>query len=151
MRINGRFLIAFTILAAVGSVSLPAQHGPGGDRLLRLLDPLGILPGRRQVLRTLGHVARVLPPVVIETHGYPVARGNDYDGYTELATEPVRPRVITKFDLFPVFYPPVFRYQGNNWEQGRLHRDYRGREGSTPQQATPIRSYEHDRPQGGRR
>ena len=67
-------IVVFTVLAA-GGLTLSAQSR-GGDRLPRILDPLGILPTPRQVLRTLDHLARVLPPVVVETRNYPVY---DYD------------------------------------------------------------------------
>jgi hypothetical protein len=60
------FLLAATV-AVLGASVLSAQP----DRLHRVLDPLGILPPPRQVLRSLDRVAHSLPPVIIETEAYP--------------------------------------------------------------------------------
>lgn len=71
MRSPLKTLIVVLALVLSGGMTLSAQHR--GDRLHRILDPLGILPPPRQVLRTLDHVARTLPPpVVIRTHRIPV-------------------------------------------------------------------------------
>ncbi len=83
MRTTLKHLIVGLTLVLAGGMALSAQHG-GRDRLPRILDPLGILPTPRQVLRTLDQVARVLPPVVIEGGRYDACDpaygyGYDYD------------------------------------------------------------------------
>ncbi len=77
MRTVLKLFIVTLALVVAGAGSLNAQSRRG-DRLPRVLDPLGILPTPRQVLRTLDHVARALPPVVIETRRYP-GYEQDYD------------------------------------------------------------------------
>jgi hypothetical protein len=85
-----------------------------GDRgLPRILDPLHILPSPRQVLRTLDHAVRVLPPpVVVETRGYPVYDTDydcDYRAYPVgwYAPRPVGPVVVGPYGRYP--YGRVYR------------------------------------------
>lgn len=76
-------LVSLAVLLASG-MTLSAQHG-GGDRLPRILDPLGILPTPRQILRSLDHGVRVLPPVILESH-----RGEVCEPEREFGRHPVR-------------------------------------------------------------
>jgi len=81
MRTPLKHLIVMLAVVATAGMALQAQPR-GRDRLPRILDPLGILPTPRQVLGTLDHVTRVLPPVVIETRGYPIYEDDcDYRGH----------------------------------------------------------------------
>jgi hypothetical protein len=119
-----------------GGLTLKAQPR-GDDRLPRILDPLGILPTPRQVLRNLDRVARVLPPVVIETRNDPVYDyGCEYPGY------PVR----GWYGPPPVRYYPEFRpYPIYPFGRGYGHYLRNDR-------PAPIRSHCPDRPGfGGRR
>ena len=109
MRTALKHITVLLVIALAGGMTLNAQHG-GGDRLPKILDPLGILPSPRQVLRTLDHVTRILPPVVINGR-YP-AYDNTY-GYGSYPIEdrcypvPVR-QYYTELEPYP-----VYRYRGN--------------------------------------
>jgi hypothetical protein len=118
MRTSLKHLIVALAVVLAGGMTLSAQHR-GSDRLPRLLDPLGILPSPRQVIRSLDHVARTVPPpLVIESRGYP---GYDYDCDGEYRSYPIR------------YY--ARDYRSERYEQ-RSHR------------RPPVRFYDHDRPRG---
>lgn len=132
MRTTLKHLIVGLTLVLAAGMTLSAQHG-GPDRLPRILDPLGILPTPRQVLRTLDHAARVLPPVVVaggRHDAWEAGYGYDYDygcddGYG-------RRRVPVRYGP-----PPMAReYRHGGWghrhdgrwgHEGRWGHDGRGR------------------------
>lgn len=132
MRTALKHVTVMLIVALAGVMTLSAQHG-GADRLPKILDPLGILPSPRQVLRTLDHVARTLPPVVIN------GRYMDYDdGYNHRSYPiqdgccpgPVRP-FYTELETYPVHH-----YRGNYRYEGFAQRNHF---------SAPISVYGHDR------
>jgi hypothetical protein len=118
MRPTLKHLIVMLVVVLAGGMTLSAQHRDGG-RLPRILDPLGILPTPRQVLRTLDHAGRILPPVVIEPRGYPFY---DYDYGCDYPRYPVRR------------YARDYRYE---------RYEHRGHH------PAPIRPYGHDRSRDG--
>jgi hypothetical protein len=138
MRTTLKHTIATLAVLMAGGMTLSAQPR-GADRLPRILDPLGILP--RQVLRSLDHVTRVLPPVVIGTGNDPVY---DYDcaygGYPArgyFGPLPVRRNCA---EIVPYSVPSRFRgYPYYGYEHRSYHRE-------------PVRTYGHGHPvYGGRR
>lgn len=111
MKTSLKHLVLMLSVLVGGGLTLQAQPR---ERLPRVLDPLGILPSPRQVLRSLDHVARALPPVVIETRGYPVCE-DDY----EYRSYPVRERHGRRYYTQVV---PVYPYRSHERFE---HREYR--------------------------
>lgn len=121
MRPAMKQLAVLFLMAALGGVAAQA-----GDRLPRVLDPLGILPTPRQVVRTLDHVVRTLPPVVVETRGYPVYDDDcDYPAYPVYPVRGYYPRPRRVYFAPPPFdRPRPYGYEGRGYRRG--HDDWRG-------------------------
>ena len=114
MKAPVKSVFVLVLLVLAGSMSLSAQHR-GGDRLPRILDPLGILPTPRQVIRSLDHVARVLPPVVIES------RADDGYGYED-GCDPGRRGVVLPAPRHRYIQViPRERFERRGWNHGRPH------------------------------
>jgi hypothetical protein len=112
MRPAIKHLIVTIMVVLTSGMTANAQHR-GGGRLPRILDPLGILPSPRQVLRTLDHVARALPPVVIETRGLP--DGNDnYEGD------------YRRYSVRDFYEPAPYRQFASEFEPNPIHHYGRG-------------------------
>jgi hypothetical protein len=134
MRTTLKHFVVVLAVVLAGGMRLSAQHR-GDDRLHRILDPLGILPSPRQVLRTLDHAARILPPVVVDTRSYPV-----YDADYEYRSYPVQdrcePAPVRQYYAEAEPYP--IRYYGSRYRYERFER--------RNHHSAPYRAYDHDRP-----
>ena len=114
-------LAVLFLVATLGGVA------QAGDRLPRILDPLGILPTPRQVVRTLDQVVRTLPPVVVETRGYPVYDDDcDYQAYPVYPVRGYYPHPRRVYFAPPPFdRPRPYGYETRGYRGG--HDGWRGR------------------------